>query len=337
MKYTLSQLPRQPAARWRLSARRAAPRRPTPPCCSLGETGTGKEVLAQAIHAASPRAHAAFIAVNVAAIPDTLLEAEFFGAAPGAYTGADRGPRRQVRARRRRHALPRRGRRHADRRAGEAAARRCRRRRSSRWIQPRAQGGRARHRGVQRGPAPSWCRWAASAPTSTTASRCCRSSCRRCASASATSRRSRDHILEEIARRGPAAAARAHAHRRGRARRVYWPGNIRELRNVLEQATLNNDSTRLEAAGFSGPAAADRIGRRARDRRAVHSPSVADAERAAIRSALAAAEARRSPPRNCSASPARRSTRSSISSASRPEGSRQDRCALRLSDAPDSG
>ena len=56
----------------------------------LGETGTGKELVAQAIHAASQRARHPFIAVNVAAIPDTLLEAEFFGVAPGAYTGADR-------------------------------------------------------------------------------------------------------------------------------------------------------------------------------------------------------------------------------------------------------
>jgi transcriptional regulator with PAS, ATPase and Fis domain len=55
-----------------------------------GETGTGKELLAQAIHNASPRADKPFVSVNVAAVPDTLIEAEFFGAAPGAYTGADR-------------------------------------------------------------------------------------------------------------------------------------------------------------------------------------------------------------------------------------------------------
>ena len=56
----------------------------------LGDTGTGKELLAHGIHAASARAAKPFVGVNIAAVPDTLLEAEFFGVAPGAYTGADR-------------------------------------------------------------------------------------------------------------------------------------------------------------------------------------------------------------------------------------------------------
>jgi len=67
-------------------ARRAA--QSSSPVLLLGETGTGKELLAHAIHAASARADGPFVSVNIAAVPDTLLEAEFFGVAPGAYTGA---------------------------------------------------------------------------------------------------------------------------------------------------------------------------------------------------------------------------------------------------------
>ena len=58
------------------------------PILIQGESGTGKELVARAVHGCSHRASGPFVAVNCSAIPENLLEAEFFGARKGAYTGS---------------------------------------------------------------------------------------------------------------------------------------------------------------------------------------------------------------------------------------------------------
>ena len=80
---------RSPALREALT--RAAKVAPTETTVLLtGESGTGKELVARAIHHASPRAEGPFVAINCAALPETLVEAELFGHEKGAFTGADK-------------------------------------------------------------------------------------------------------------------------------------------------------------------------------------------------------------------------------------------------------
>jgi transcriptional regulator with GAF, ATPase, and Fis domain len=82
-------LGRAPALKEALT--RAAKVAPTETTVLLtGESGTGKELVARALHYGSPRAEGPFLAVNCAALPETLVEAELFGHEKGAFTGADK-------------------------------------------------------------------------------------------------------------------------------------------------------------------------------------------------------------------------------------------------------
>ncbi len=292
-KYTLSSfVGSSPAiAELKRQARRAAQLEAT--VLLVGETGTGKELVAHAIHAASPRAHRPFVAVNVAAVPETLLEAEFFGAAPGAYTGVERKGREG------KFKLADGGTLFLDE-VGDmplAVQAKLLRVLQEREIEPLGSN-RVLPLDVR-----------VIAATSLDLAELVRLGRFRSdlyyrlnvlairlpplrehlADLEAIA----DQMLEQIGVRvglpqrelAPSAVAALAAY--------HWPGNIRELRNVLEKAVLHSDRTRLEARDFESilpqPAASPIPHAGVRPL----TDAVAEAERAAIRTALVAAKGKK--------------------------------------------
>ena len=247
----------------------------------LGETGTGKEVLAQAIHSASPRAHGPFIAVNVATIPDASLEAEFFGrdvkfmlAGGGTLFLDEVGDMpmptqaKLLRVLQEKEVEPLGSNRVAKVDVRVIAA-------SSVDLRQMVSMGRFRSDLYYR---------LSVLPIELPPLR------ERIGDLEALT----DHILEDIARRSGSPQRELTPTALAVLSGYGWPGNIRELRNVLEQVTLHSDNPRLSAEEFS--LVLPRVGSHSRpgERPTLRlADVVADAERGAIRSALAAAEGKK--------------------------------------------
>jgi transcriptional regulator with PAS, ATPase and Fis domain len=221
------------------------------PVLLLGETGTGKELIAQAIHAASHRAEKPFIAVNVAAIPENLLEAEFFGVAPGAYTGADR------RGRQGKFQLAHGGTLFLDEIGDMPVGLQVKLLRAIQEQEVEPVGSDRVVRTDVR---------IIAATSVDLAQQLASGGFRadlyyRLAVLPLTLPPLRERladmemlcegILEDIAQRGGIAQRELTPGALALFRRCHWPGNIRELRNILEQAALLTDSTRLSEQDFA--------------------------------------------------------------------------------------
>ena len=203
-----------------------------------GETGTGKELVARAIHDRSAERHMPLIKVNCAAIPDTLLESELFGHVRGAFTGAATNKKGPLRAGQRRQHLPRRDRDDAGAAAGQAAARAAGAGVRAAGRRAHREGGPPGDRGHEPRPAPARGRGQVPGRSvlpaqrdpdpDSPAARASRGH-RRCSSSisSGSTRSARGKPIDKIDE-GVVAGLQ----------RYDWPGNVRELENTIERAVV---------------------------------------------------------------------------------------------------
>lgn len=281
------------AAEVKEEARRAAERDMT--VLLLGETGTGKELLAHAIHAASRRADAPMVRVNAAAIPEGLLEAELFGVAPGAFTGAGQ------KARPGKFELADGGTLFLDEVGDMPLSLQAKLLRVLQEGELEPLGAtRVRTVDVRVIAATSRNLQAMVESGGFRADLFYRLNVLPIRLPSLRERREDlpilcEHLLETIAEQTGEALKTVSDAALGRLAGYEWPGNVRELHNVLQQAVTRSDRRELGADAFpmipaiTGPARVDRAAPAAAPVRPLRE-AVAEAEREEIRKALAATE-----------------------------------------------
>ena len=222
-----------------------------------GETGTGKELVARAIHARSAERDRPLIKVNCAAIPETLLESELFGHVKGAFTGATANKKGRFCAGRRRDHLPRRDRHDEPGAPGQAAACAAGARVRAARIGAQPESRRPRHRRDQPRPAAAGRRRPVPGGPVLPPQRDPGRRFRRCAIGGRTSRCSSDHLVRKHAQRAGRVIDRIDDGLVARLTAYDWPGNVRELENTIERAVVLSPARTLSAQALFLPGRGD--------------------------------------------------------------------------------